>query len=110
MFKITTLNKTGTIRLVVEGKLDRACVGELDNCWQSAKSLEPHGSILMDLTGVTYIDACGKQLLTRMHEQGTEFLCGGLMTRFMIEEIKSAENIPACEKSETPSRVTSIES
>lgn len=106
MFKITTCKDPGTIRLVVEGKLAHACVGELDNCWQAAKVLESHGSILIDLTGVTYIDASGKQLLARMHEQGTEFLCAGLMTRFLIEEIKNAEGISACEKSETPDRVT----
>ena len=107
MFKITTWNNSGTIRIVVEGKLTRACIGELNNSWQSAKLLESRGSILVDLTGVTYIDASGKQLLARMHEQGTEFLCAGLMTKFLIEEIKSAENISACEKSETPDRATS---
>jgi ABC-type transporter Mla MlaB component len=108
MFRITTWNNSGTIRIVVEGKLTRACIAELDNSWQSAKLLEPHGSILMDLTGVSYIDASGKQLLARMHEQGTEFLCAGLMTKFLIEEIKSAENATACEKPEAPNRVTSL--
>ena len=88
MFKITTCNNSGTIRLVVEGRLARACVGELDKCWQAAKLLESKGSILMDLTGVTYIDDSGRQLLTRMHEQGTEFLCAGLMIKFLIEEIQ----------------------
>ena len=91
MFKITTRNDSGTITLVVDGKLARACVGELDKCWQAARLLEPEGAILMDLTGVTFIDETGKQLLARMHEDGTGFLCTGLMTKFLIEEIKSAE-------------------
>jgi ABC-type transporter Mla MlaB component len=91
MFRITTQNESGTIRLVVDGKLARACVDELDKCWQAAKSLESQGSILMDLTGVSYIDESGKELLARMHEEGTAFLCPGLMTKFMIEEIKSAD-------------------
>jgi anti-anti-sigma regulatory factor len=91
MFKITTRNDSGTIRLIVDGKLTRACVSDLEQCWQAAKLLEPKGSILMDLTGVTFIDASGKELLTRMHEEGTAFLCAGLMTKFLIEEIKSAE-------------------
>jgi anti-anti-sigma regulatory factor len=91
MFKITSRNDSGTIRLIVDGKLTRACVSDLDRCWQAAKLLEPERSILMDLTGVTFIDECGKELLARMHEEGTAFLCAGLMTKFLIEEIKNAE-------------------
>jgi hypothetical protein len=90
MFKITTSTNAGTVRLIVEGKLSSACVGELDKCWQASRLLESE-TILMDLTGVTYIDASGKQLLKRMHEQGTAFLCAGLMTRFLIEEIRCEE-------------------
>ena len=98
MFKITTRTSSGTIRLVVEGKLAKACASELDQCWQAAKLLAPEGPILMDLTGVTYIDACGKQLLAQMYEEGTAFLCGGLMTKFLIDEIKTEGSVTPCEK------------
>ena len=60
-------------RFVVEGKLAGACTGELEKCWQAATSAGSEGSILVDLTGVTFVDAPGKQLLTRMHERGPDF-------------------------------------
>jgi hypothetical protein len=98
MFRITTCSDSGMTRFVVEGKLAGACVGELEKCWQAARSVASQGSILVDLSSVTFVDASGKQLLMRMHEQGTEFLAAGLMTKFLIEEIKSAESISPCRK------------
>ena len=95
MFRITTCSDSGITRFVVEGKLAGACVGELEKCWQAARSFAAQGSILVDLTSVTFVDAFGKQLLTRMHEQGTGFLAAGLMMKFLIEEIKSTESISA---------------
>jgi len=97
MFRITTCSNSGMTRFVVEGKLAGACIGELEKCWQAARSAGSEGSILVDLTGVTFVDAPGKQLLTRMHEQGAGFLATGLMTKFLIEEIKSAEGVSACQ-------------
>ena len=91
MLRITTCNDSGITRFVVEGKLAGACVGELEKCWQAAGNRESQESIVVDLTGVTFIDACGKQLLARMHEQGIGFIATGLMTKSLIEEIESAE-------------------
>src|SRR5882672_1473063 len=53
-------------RLVVEGRLAGACVGELERCWQAIASRESAESILVDLSSVTFVDAAGKQLLTQM--------------------------------------------
>ena len=92
MLRITTCSDSGTTRLVVEGKLAGACVGELEKCWQAARNLESQGSILVDLTSVTFVDATGKQLLARMHENGIGFIAAGVMVRCLIAEIESAEN------------------
>jgi hypothetical protein len=102
MLRITTCCDSGITRLVVEGKLAAACVRELEKCWQAARPLESQGSILVDLTSVTFVDAAGKQLLTQMHEQGTRFLAAGLMTKFLIEEIESGESISACRQPVVP--------
>ena len=90
MLRITTCRDSGVTRFVVEGKLAGACVAELEKCWSAAAPVESERSILVDLTGVTFVDASGKELLTRMHEQGIEFLASGLMTRSLVEEIASA--------------------
>jgi anti-anti-sigma regulatory factor len=89
MLRITTCNDAGNTRLVVEGKLAGASVDELEKCWRSASSMEP-GSLLLDLTGVTFVDASGKKLLTLMHQQGIGFVVAGIMTRCLIKEIEEA--------------------
>lgn len=47
-------------------------------------------SIQVDLTGTTCIDAQGKQLLARMHQNGAKLTGTGLMTEFIIREIENA--------------------
>ena len=96
MLRITTCKDYGITRFVVEGKLVRECISELDRCWQEARDLE--GSILVDLTGVTFVDQSGKQLLRRMHDEGAGFLGAGLMTKCLIEEIKKGESNSARQK------------
>ena len=93
MLRITTRNNSGAISFVVEGKLAGACVNELEKCWQAAAVTESQRSILVDLTSVTFIDVTGKQLLTRMHEQGTRLVATGLMTKSLVEEIERRGNI-----------------
>ena len=88
MLRVTTRINSGTTRLVVEGRLAGACVGELERCWRATASEQPPASIMVDLGGVTFVDAAGKQLLTHMHEQGIRFLASGLLAKCLIEEIE----------------------
>jgi len=46
-------------------------------------------AIQVDLTGATCIDAQGKQLLARMHQNGAKLIGTGLMTEFIIREIEN---------------------
>jgi anti-anti-sigma regulatory factor len=87
VLRVTTNIESGTTRFVVEGKLKGACVGELERCWQAIASREAAESILVDLSSVSFVDAAGKQLLTRMHEQGVRFTAAGLLGKSLIEEI-----------------------
>jgi hypothetical protein len=41
----------------------------------------------VDLTGVTFIDAAGKDRLAAMHRQGAEFIADDLMTKAIVAEI-----------------------
>jgi anti-anti-sigma regulatory factor len=89
MLRITTSSDSGMTRFVVEGKLSGACVAELEKCWQSARAADLELSLLVDLTGVSFIDDSGRQLLAQMHQSGTRFLAAGIMTRCIVEEIES---------------------
>jgi len=92
MLRITVRNEIEITRFVVEGKLAGACVCELERCWQATKSDESQGAILVDLSSVTFIDASGKELLSRMHEKGIRFVATSLMPRCFIEEIESSKS------------------
>jgi anti-anti-sigma regulatory factor len=89
MLRITVCNELETTRLVVEGKLAGACVSELEKSWQAVTSVDSKGRILVDLSGITFIDESGKRLLTRMHDYGIRFIAIGIMPKSLIEEIES---------------------
>ena len=88
MLRITTCNTSGVTRLLVEGKLAGASVGELEKCWRETTSTKSADSILVDLSGVTFVDAAGRQLLVGMHERGTRFAAAGLFPKCLMAEIE----------------------
>jgi hypothetical protein len=88
VLRITTSNNSEITRLIVEGKLAGACIGELEKCWRETASTKSPELIVVDLGSVTFVDAAGKQLLAGMHEQGTRFTAAGLLAKCLIEEIE----------------------
>lgn len=86
MLRITQHRCRKTLRLVVEGRLEGAHVIELENCWQPTTSTAG-APVVVDLTGVTFIDRGGKQLLIRMHGQGVKLIATGIMTKQIVEEV-----------------------
>lgn len=87
MLRITVHSCLKAIRLIVEGRLDGAHVIELENCWQTTMPAAD-SQLLVDLTGVTFVDCGGKRLLTRMHEQGARLIATGIMMKQVIEEVR----------------------
>ena len=90
VLRITTNTNSEATHLIVEGKLAGACVGELEKCWRATASAKS-GSILVDLSSVTFVDAFGKQLLAYMHEQGIRLVASGLFPTCLIEEIEHSD-------------------
>jgi anti-anti-sigma regulatory factor len=87
MLRITAISQHGSTRLVVEGKLAGACVGELEKCWHEATGSMPPESILVDLSSVTFVDQTGKQLLKDIRKQGSDFAAEGLLAKCLLQEI-----------------------
>lgn len=90
MLRITTRHTALETTFVVEGKLAGRCVDELEKCWRAAAD-ESQTSILIDLSGVTFIDTCGKQLLALIYKTGATFVTAGLIAKSVVEEIQNAE-------------------
>jgi anti-anti-sigma factor len=90
MLKITTHKKAQSTTLEIEGRLTGPWVEELDRCWRSVA--DPQQSrIVVDLTGVTFIDSEGKALLARMWQQGAKLHAVGCLTRCIVEDIAKAD-------------------
>jgi len=90
MLRITAISQNGRTRLVVEGKLAGASVGELEKCWHETTCSTPPESILVDLSGVTFFDQTGKQLLKDIRKQGSDFAASGLLSKCLLQEISGS--------------------
>ncbi len=89
MLKITVYPEAGAARLELEGRLAGPWVEELDRCWREAAGAQ-HNHVMVDLSGVTFIDPEGKALLTKMWQQGAKFHAVGCLTRCIVDEIAKA--------------------
>jgi len=87
MLRITTEHSPRVVTFRLEGRLAEPWAAELETCWKAALSQSSHPKVRVDLTGVTFIDQAGKQLLAAMHEQGAEFVVSDCLTKALVEEI-----------------------
>ena len=100
MLRITTRESQGTVTLRLEGKLAGPWVFELERSWHVTKQVEAGKKFLVDLTGVTFIDSAGKNLLASIHRDGAQFTAVDLMTKSIIEEVtRREETMPHKRKS-----------
>jgi anti-anti-sigma regulatory factor len=86
MLKVTAQITGGTIALHLEGKLTNPWADELNRYWQEVPGFQ-RKQVLIDLTGVTFIDSDGKTLLTQMWEEGATFRSAGCLNTSIVEEI-----------------------
>jgi hypothetical protein len=87
MLRVTTKDEAELIRLKIEGRLAGSDVIDVQIYWHSITTARQHFPILIDLTGVTFVDEAGKRLLAEMNRHGDKFVTGGLMTKAIIEEV-----------------------
>ena len=87
MIRINRIREHSTLRFIVEGTLSGAWVDELEKCWLNAMPAAHNEQLRVDLSGVSYIDDNGRQLLKRMFSEGAELRATGVMTKGIIEEI-----------------------
>jgi ABC-type transporter Mla MlaB component len=75
-----------SMTLILEGRLAGPWVEELNSYWRRMAA-NSQGGAVVDLSGVTFVDAKGKALLTRMWQQGADLRAAGCLTRCIVEEI-----------------------
>ena len=87
MIRISEIRKGSKQRLLVEGTLAGAWVEVLEKCWLEAQRSQNGEPMRIDLSGVTWIDDKGRELLKRILQDGAELRAKGIMTRSVIREL-----------------------
>jgi hypothetical protein len=94
VIRISEIRKGPKRRLLVEGTLAGDWVEVLEKSWLQAQTSRNGEPMHIDLSGVTWIDDKGRELLRRMLQDGAELRATGVMTRAVIEEITAREASP----------------
>ena len=88
--RITVEKAAEKAAIRLEGRVAGANVGAFQQAWQTlAPSLESR-RLLVDLRGVTHMDANGREILAEIHAQtGAEILTSTLMTQYFADEARN---------------------
>jgi len=87
MLRITTESTGKIVLLKVEGSLAGPCAEEFRRAWTAAVGAYKGLPLVVELTGMTFIDSPGKELLHAVHHQGGRLVGAGIMAKSLIGEI-----------------------
>ncbi len=90
MLRITTHDNPGSLTFQLEGKLAGPWVQELEDCWQKTLAGHRRPVVRVDLRGVTFLDAAGKEFLAALHARGAEFVAAGCAMKAVVAEVTGA--------------------
>jgi ABC-type transporter Mla MlaB component len=87
VLRITTDMTERAVTLTLEGRLTGIWVPELERCWQTVRTTRPGHPICIDMRGLIFVDAAGKQLLANMYGCGADLMASGCLMKGVVEEI-----------------------
>jgi outer membrane protein TolC len=87
MLRITTSDVDEKVTLKLEGKLSGPWVEEFERCWHMSTDNYKNKGLVVDLSGVTFVDPAGKKLLCSISGSGAQLVGSGLMPKSLIDEI-----------------------
>jgi len=85
MLRITIRGAPDHTTCKLEGKVAGPWVAELEQSWRTELAGSP--ALVVDLSGVSYVDAAGRELLGRMHSRGAKLDARSPFTKGIVEEI-----------------------
>jgi hypothetical protein len=89
MLRIQIDEQPEAISFNLEGSLAGPWVTELEKCWGAAVSASPAAAMIVKLTGVTFVDDRGKDLLCRMRREGARLMPTGCLMKAIVEIIEA---------------------
>jgi anti-anti-sigma factor len=108
MLMITVEADAPTVTLRLDGRLAGPGIRELARSWSAAASKQPNRRVLLDLAGVTAVDASGKDFLAKAYRQGSKLIAGAA-TRAIVEEVRT-RSATDCESSDGRGQSAALES
>jgi hypothetical protein len=85
VLRISLEQDQGNLSLVVEGRLVGPWVDELRRV--SVKHISGSSPLLIDLCGVTAMDARGQTLLNELRQDGATLRCSDVMNQYLVEQM-----------------------
>lgn len=85
MLRVTLHRDETPTRLVLEGKLAGAWIEEARQAWCGLPDRDE--PLVVDLTGITFVDSDGKRLLSEMVRSGVTLHASGCLNRSIVEEL-----------------------
>jgi anti-anti-sigma regulatory factor len=92
VLKITVGETDEITKFTLEGKLSGPWVKELDRVWVASRASSQAKLVAVDISGVTFIDSEGQQLLARMYRRGAKIEASGCMNRGIVERIEQGQS------------------
>jgi anti-anti-sigma regulatory factor len=88
MLRISVLNGSQSARLKLEGKLAHEWVMEAQKAWAALVDMAGKKKVIVDLADISFVDGSGKELLSLVHQSGSELVGSGPMITALIEEVQ----------------------
>src|SRR5260370_333770 len=104
MLRISTEKQRAKVVLTVEGRLAGQTVPTLEQFWRELRAASPEEKFSVNLCGVTFIDAAGKELLKLIHSQGGRLTADGCLNEAIMREITGSNG----ERKREPSKRSHI--
>jgi len=89
MLRVSTKIRIDTVVFILEGSLSGQWVQEVDRVCRLAVVNDQCARVELDLSGVTFVSPEGKQLLERLWANGAGIVSSDLLTKPLVEEIRS---------------------
>jgi anti-anti-sigma regulatory factor len=88
MLRITIAETLTEQKWTVEGQLVHPWISELSSTWTKTETARRDRKCVVDLTGVTFIDKSGENMLAQLSKQGAELIATGCYTRHVVHNIE----------------------
>ena len=108
MLKITLHDSASALRFKLEGRLSGPWVGELRQCWQTARSTTKNRKTVLDLAELDFVDPQGQSLLEEMHRQGVTLVAMSPLIRAIVDDVYRSRRCDTVE--DQPSHVARSQS